>query len=399
MQEGLENKKEDKVTNMIYTDPEFGHQGFLSLSGNRHRLSAGGLRVQKGLTAETIEKLSQLMLYKQQLIGLSVNGAKCGINFDPNSSGKKAALKNFLRFLKPYINDGLSVGGDLNTRFSELEQLATEVGITSIKNSITKAQEISNEEYARRIQLLEVKKGELALGQRRAGHATAHVVLSVMQHAGLSKEKVKIGLQGFGTMGRATALSLWEEGVKISAVADKSGCFLNDKGFQTPNLLSLPANDELSHSFSVSDQLLSPQALFRQNLDIIILAAIENAVPEELAATLNTKAVVVASNMGLSEASEEILEERNITVVPDFVGGCGGSASMEALFGPAYCPDADNFLKNIGFIMNSIMSTLFDKQERLNCTIKEAAIELCRENSSSPTVPSKPYGKWNLKRV
>jgi glutamate dehydrogenase (NAD(P)+) len=397
MQSSLENKKDDKTTNIVYTDPEFGHRGFLSLSGNRHRLSAGGLRVQKGLTAETIEKLSQLMLYKQQLIGLSVNGAKCGINFEPHSPNKTAALKNFLRFLKPYINDGLSVGGDLNTHFSELEQLAAEVGITSIKNSIAKAQQISNEEYLKRMQLLEVNKGGLTLGQRRAGHATAHAVLSVMQHAGLSKKRVKIGLQGFGTMGRATALSLWEEGVKINAVADKSACLLNNKGFQTPGLLALPVRDELNHSVSANDQLLSPQALFQQDLDILILAAIENAIPEEIAATLKTKAVVVASNIGLSEASEKALEERNITVVPDFVGGCGGSASMEALFGPAYCPDADKFLKNIAFIMNSIMDTLFDKQVRQNCTFKEAAIELCKENaSSSPTAPTKPYGKWNL---
>jgi len=386
----------NEITNIVYTDPEFGHQGFLSLSGNHHRLSAGGLRVQVGLTADAIEGLSRLMLLKQQLLGLSVNGAKCGIDFDPNSPGKAVALKNFLRFLKPYMHDGLSVGGDLNTRFRELEQLAPEVGLTSIKYSIAKAQEISDEEFAKRIELLKVNKNGLTLGQRRAGHATAHAVLSVMRHVGLSGEKVKIGLQGFGTMGRATALGLWEEGVKIDAVADRSGCLINEKGFQAPDLLSLPVSDTLSKHTLASANLLSPQALFQQELDILILAAIENALPEKRAAALNAKAVVVASNMGLSAASEIILEERKINVIPDFVAGCGGSASMEALFGPADCPGPDKFLKNIEFIINSIMDTLFEKRTRQDCTFKEAALQLCEENESIGAAQNKPYGIWKL---
>lgn len=387
---------EVETTNLIYTDPIFGCKGFLSLSGNTHSLSAGGLRVQKGLTAKTIERLSQLMLYKQQLIGLSVNGAKCGIDFDPNSPDKAIALKNFLNFLKPYIQNGLSVGGDLNTQFSELELIAAEIGIISIKNSITKAQGISEEEYTKRINLLKIKQGGLTLGQRRAGHATAQVVLSVMEHLGLTKKKVKIGLQGFGTMGRAAILSLSDKGIKINAVSDKTGCLINELGFNTPELLSLPGSNELNKVKKSNEKLYPSDTLFQQDLDILILAAIEDAVPEELAKKLQAKAVVVASNMGLSENVEKILEERDIIVIPDFVGGCGGSASMEALFGPAECPTPDKFLQNITHIMNGIMDTLFQKQSIHDCTIKEAALMLCQENKENNSRVGKPYGKWNL---
>ncbi len=64
----------------VYVDHQLGIRGYLSFSGSNHNLSAGGLRIQKGLTADKIERLSHLMLLKQQLIGLAVNGAKCGLN-------------------------------------------------------------------------------------------------------------------------------------------------------------------------------------------------------------------------------------------------------------------------------------------------------------------------------
>lgn len=384
-------------TSKVYIDPQLGIRGYLSFSGSNHNLSAGGLRIQKGLTADKIERLSQLMLLKQQLIGLAVNGAKCGLNLDPVSPNRALALKGFLNFLKPYIEKGFSVGGDLNTSFSEIDGIANELGISSIKNAIANQQGLTEKEFKKRIDLLNVNQGGLSLGQRRAGHATAQAVLSVLKNQKIPIANAKIGLQGFGTMGRATALSLWEHGLKVKTITDKSGSLTNNAGFEIPGLLRRATPGvELEHLKIRGDSFDIPTSLFEQELDILVLAAIEDAIPGDFSQKLKAKAVLVAANLGLSEAAEKILNKRGIMVIPDFVGGCGGSASMEALFGPATMPTPEKFLQNIAFIIEGIMDTLYDKTHNQSLNMKQAALQLCRENEQMLTASSKPYGKWKL---
>lgn len=78
---------------------------------------------------------------------------------------------------------------------------------------------------------------------------------------------------------------------------------------------------------------------------MVVLAACQNAVDLDQAHRLRAGAVVVGANLGLSRATEQVLHLREVAVVPDFVGGSGGSASMDALFGPARCPSPEEMLR------------------------------------------------------
>ena len=357
-----------------YVDPLEGFCGYLALSGRRHRLAAGGFRVQPGLDAATLGRLAETMELKERLLGLAVDGAKAGIDYDPRSPGKHEAMRRFLEFLRPHLLDRVSLGPDMGTTWPQIEQCARQVGLVSVKGAIAQAQGLDEADFRRRVELLDHEVEGATLGARRAGHALAHATLAAVEAAGFTGSDVRIGIQGFGTLGRATATALTEAGLTPVAVTDEHTC-----------LHHLTEDDD-----DPPVEVGPPQRLLELPLDVLVLAACEDALDHEQAEQLDVQAVVVGANLGVSAPVEELLHGRGIRVVPDFVGGCGGSASMDALFGPPTCPSPTEFLERLGTRMRALVTTMFELSETRNVTPREAALLMAERE----VPPGKPYGRW-----
>ncbi len=119
-----------------YRDPVVGLVGYLAIDGRHNSLAAGGFRVRPGLRAQTVARLVQAMTLEQRLLGLGVDGAKCGIYFDPADPDEPAAMRRFLRFLRPHLLTRFSMGPDMGNAWDEIESLARVEGIPSVKIAI-----------------------------------------------------------------------------------------------------------------------------------------------------------------------------------------------------------------------------------------------------------------------
>lgn len=93
-----------------YTDPLEGFKGWLAIDRLAHKICAGGLRVQDGLTRECIVDLAATMTLKMRIAGIRADGAKSGIDYDPNSPGKHEALYRFIRAIRPFLLERYSMG-------------------------------------------------------------------------------------------------------------------------------------------------------------------------------------------------------------------------------------------------------------------------------------------------
>jgi glutamate dehydrogenase/leucine dehydrogenase len=378
-----------------YVDPVEGFRGFLAIDeapGAAHRLAAGGLRVQLGLDEETLAGLARAMSLKERLLGLGVDGAKSGIDYDPRAPGKADALRRFLRFLRPFLLDRVSSGPDLGTTWPEIEAIARSEGIPSVKVAIARAQGLDEDDFMRRIRVLDTRVAGFTLAQRRAGHALAHAAMAGLEKGEGVPTGLRAGLQGFGNVGRGAAIALAEAGVALSAVADEYSCLTCDDGLDVQALLALP------HGTPIGDCTLSrrtvgpPEALFEAPVDLIVLAACEDAVSPRQASSMPARAVAVGANLGLTPVVEALLNQRGVAVIPDFVAGCGGSASMDALFGPRSCPSAEEVLDHVAARMRSLVAEMFVRARRDGISPREAALALCEANAASS--PAKPYGHW-----
>ncbi|MPZ67532.1 MAG: Glu/Leu/Phe/Val dehydrogenase [Pseudonocardiaceae bacterium] len=369
-----------------YRDPVAGFAGYLAIDGRHNSLAAGGFRVQPGLRAQTVARLARAMTLKQRLLGLGVDGAKCGIDFDPRDPGKSAAMRRFIRFLRPHLLTRFSMGPDMGTEWNEIECLARAEGIPSVKIAVAGAQGLPREEVVHRLRLLDRDVGGATLGQRRAGHGLAHAALAATgarDGAGL-----RVGVQGFGTLGRATVQSLAEAGARIVVVADEHGALVDAGGLDVARLLTLSPRAPVA---AASPQRRADRgAVFDADVALLVLAACQDAMSAERAAALphDVRAVVVGANLGLAPEVEDLLAGRGIAVVPDFVGGCGGSASMSALFGPPGCPTPDEFLDRLGASMRALVHRVLGRAAAAGVGPRAAALALCREPCSRQT----PYG-------
>jgi len=368
-----------------YRDQVAGFAGYLAMDGRDNPIAAGGFRVQRGLRPEVVVQLAQTMTMKQRLLGLAVDGAKCGIDYDPGHPDKHLAMRRFLRFLRPHLLDRFSMGPDMGTSWTEIEALARAENIPSVKIAIARAQGLSEAEVLRRLRLLEVHVGGRTLGQRRAGHGLAHAALAAI--GATDGVGLRISIQGFGTLGTAAAQSLHDAGARIVALTDEHGALIDDQGLDMPRLLASTAQDNAPPLPGTGGT-----GIFDTPVDVLVLAACENAMDVEQAAALPhcVQTVVVGANLGLPTEVENLLERRGITVVPDFVGGCGGPASMDALFGPATCPTPEKFLDRLGDTMRSVVRRMLDRAAMSGSTSRQAALALCTEPAARQR--STPYG-------
>jgi glutamate dehydrogenase (NAD(P)+) len=372
-----------------YVDPVVGCTGFLVYDGLDCRLAAGGCRMQAGLTVDTLTMLAKRMTLKQRVLGLNVDGAKCGIDYDPRAAGSQQVLKRFLEFLRPELQARFSMGCDMGTQFEQLENLIRSMGLSSIKGAVKKAQGLTDDEFQRRLSVLGARVGTHTVSSRRAGHALASAARTAAQVAGHQIKGLHVGLQGFGNLGRAAAESLTKSGALITAVGDEYGCVVNPRGLDITRMLQsdqkCPVVDILGQPLR-----LPPSAICEFPLDVLVLAAAEDAITPEQASVLPIPVVAVGANGGLRPQVEQILVDRGILVIPDFVGGCGGSASMEALFGPKRTPSPDEVLNTLDNLVTELVTDILGAARDRGLSPHQVALDIAAAADVNPDRP--PYG-------
>lgn len=383
--------KEPAVT-VEYTDPQEGFKGWLVIDTLDHTICAGGMRVQKGLSLEHLVKMASNMTCKMRICGLRVDGAKSGIDYDPTSPGKHAAMARFMRSIEPYIRERYSMGPDLNVDMNELESAGKNMGLPSVKYAVANAQGWDIDYFIERYSILRKQVDGWPLGQIRAGYGVAAATLAVFEYLGIPNQKASAVIQGFGTLARAAAYGLARKGVRIMAIADHKKSIIAKKnlGLDIPNLLNtkgslLPdiENDENAEKGARDD-------IFSIPCDVLIPAAIENAITAKVVPQLQVKAVVPGANLAVTSEADQLLFAKDIIVLPDLLAGSGGSLSMEGLFAPETHPEPQEVLDHVEQRMTVLVKQILKRSKSDQCTPYSAALKTCAEIVPEPG--TRPYG-------
>ena len=135
-----------------------------------------------------------------------------------------------------------------------------------------------------------------------------------------------VAIQGMGNVGSNTARIFYHRNVKVVAVSDVSGgLYCKDgldidaisKYLETPGALLADYNaDGVTH--------ITNQEVLTCPCDVLVPAALENQITEEVAGKVQCSYIVEAANGPTTEAADEVLEKRGITLVPDIFANSGG---------------------------------------------------------------------------
>ena len=389
MATGIQIKEPELIVE--YTDPQEGFKGWLVIDALSHKLCAGGVRVQEGLTRDCVANLARNMTLKLRMAEIRADGAKSGIDYDPHSPGKRGALYRFIRSIRPYILERYSVGPDLNTKMEEIGDIAQELGIPSVKIAIAKAQGLDLQSFLDRFGVLGDSVDHVTLGKIRSGFGLAAACLGVLEFLKISQQEATVAIQGFGGIGAGAAYSLHKSGVKIVGLADEEKCLIS-KDEDPLDIKAFIRNsvDGLIPKTQRNGRYVDRSHIYDVKCDVLIPAAIENAIVADNAGTIPVKAVVPGANLAVTEEAERLLHDRGLIAIPDFIAGCGGSLSMDGLFGPRLQPSAQDVLDHVGKRMRIIVKRVLERSQKDGITPREAALNLCSE---APIYPEeKPYG-------
>lgn len=310
-----------------FCDRPTGICGFLVIDRLVGGAAAGGLRISPDLDEAALSALARNMSYKQAVAGIRVGGAKSGLRMDPADPRRREVLGRFLRALRPMIAEHYSVGPDVSTTMAELDTLAREVGIASLKFAVAKSRGIDAATWERRYRLFEERVGDATVNELRAATGTAAAALRLAAELKIERP-FRVAIQGAGNMGGATARMLADQGATVVAWADDEKCLLDESGLDVAALLRGRSMGRLPPRGGARDR----ESVLEVPCDILVLAAISRAISREAVGRLRARGVVAAANLALEREVERALFEAGIWVVPDVVASVGGSLAVEALY-------------------------------------------------------------------
>jgi len=291
-------------------NPKVGMRGFVVIDNTALGPGKGGIRMTPTVSKEEVIRLARTMTFKNALADLPFGGAKSGIVANDrqlSKSEKKKIVEAFSRAIKIVCPSLYVAAPDMNTAEQEMEWFAKANG--SKKSCTGKPK----------------KMGGLPHELGSTGYGVAEATEVALKHKGMKIKGATFAIEGFGNVGFFTAKFLIEKGAKLTAVSDSKGTVCCKEGFdfdklvkiknETGSVVNYPGKKGTCHSIIVAD------------VDVLITAAIPDLIKERDVKEIKAKIIVEGSNIPMSEKTEEMLHNRGILIVPDFVANAGGVIS------------------------------------------------------------------------
>jgi glutamate dehydrogenase/leucine dehydrogenase len=111
-------------------------------------------------------------------------------------------------------------------------------------------------------------------------------------------------------------------GAKIVAASDVSGCLVNPDGLDVPSLIDCVEK----HTYIIKHpgKQIDREELLYQDVDVLIPAALENQIHRKNAQKIKARIIIEGANGPTTPEADEILEKKDIPVIPDILANAGG---------------------------------------------------------------------------
>jgi glutamate dehydrogenase/leucine dehydrogenase len=275
----------------------------------------GGIRYHPGVTLDEVKALAAWMTWKTATVNIPYGGGKGGIICDP----KRMSKSELERMTRRYTSEILPIIGP------DRDIPAPDV----YTDSQTMAWIMDTYSMTVGYSALGVVTGKpISLGGSLGrNEATARGCVVAVEEACKTKKMslrgATVAIQGYGNAGSIAARLFAEKKAKVIAISDSRGAVHNSRGIdpikalrykeRSGTVVGMPGASRLN-----ADDLLTIKC------DILVPAALENAITLHNADQIKAKIVAEAANGPTTPHADEILARKNIMVLPDILANAGG---------------------------------------------------------------------------
>jgi glutamate dehydrogenase (NAD(P)+) len=345
------------------SDRRTGMKGVLVIDNTARGMGKGGTRMSPTLNVTEVARLARTMTWKWAAVDLFHGGAKAGIVGDPDSPQKEQILRAFARALRNEVPREYVFGLDMGLTETDAAIFLDELGDRGAAVGLPAA------------------LGGLPYDQLGVtGYGVAEATDAAAAAIGMELKGARVAIQGFGAVGHAAATRLVELGAVVVGVSTARGAVVDPDGLDVARLVEL-RREHGDDCVARYGPALPADAVLQTPADILVPAALQDVIDEDLAATTPVRLVVEGANLPTTPAAREVLHERGVELVPDFIANAGGvvaaAHSMDVRHSPFPVDPADVFAM-ISTKMRANAVTVIEERRRRGVTPHEAALLLAR---------------------
>ena len=316
----------------------------------------GGIRFNETVNEKEVENLAVLMTLKNALHRLPFGGAKGGVVVNPTNYSDKELFRISQKYVQRFANDlgpthdipAPDMGTDARVMDWMVGEYKTIHPGQNYQESFTGKSIINGgakgrrkatgkgtyysywwlvEKYGRQhaespnsLQL-DLQKDQVSLLQQ---------LFEKSDHG----ETISFAVQGFGNVGSVAALEAYHSSNlnhRVTAISDVGVTLFHEKGLDIPRLAEyarvhkhLPSTQEELEQLGIDAIILDRDAILTIDVDVLVLAALENQITLNNVDEVKAKIIVEGANAPVAGDADKVLEKKGRIVIPDILVNAGG---------------------------------------------------------------------------
>jgi glutamate dehydrogenase (NAD(P)+) len=251
-----------------------------------------------------ISSLARTMTLKFGFARSAMGGAKAGIVGDPEDypDKKLQLLAAFGQAIKPLLRSGCyTPGPDIGTTPEDMRYMLSAVGVKVRDRAFS------------------------TNGGFYTGLTVLASAIGAAQHVGIKLLGASLAIEGFGAVGSSVARVFSEKGIKLVAISTARGAIYNEKGLDVDKLIKLynRRGSSVVEAYKEAQQM-DRSRILELNVDLLSPCASYHSITSENVERVAARIICPGANIPVTPEAEQILFQKGILSIPDFVANCGG---------------------------------------------------------------------------
>ncbi|PZD93501.1 glutamate dehydrogenase [Paenibacillus sambharensis] len=274
----------------------------------------GGVRFHPSVTEEEVKALSIWMTLKCGIADLPYGGGKGGIICDPRSM----SFRELERLSRGYVRAISQIVGP-NKDIPAPDVMTNSQIMAWMLDEYSRIREHDSPGF---ITGKPIVLGG-SLGRETAtARGVAIMIEETLAVMGTPLKDARIVIQGFGNAGSYLAKFMYDAGAKVVGISDVHGALHDPDGLDIEDLID--KRDSFGAVTNLFRKTISNDELLELECDVLVPAAIENQITADNAPRIKARAIVEAANGPTTLEATNILNDRDVLIVPDVLASSGG---------------------------------------------------------------------------
>lgn len=337
----------------------------------------GGIRFHPHVNINEVRALATLMSLKTAAVNLPLGGGKGGIAVDPRAMSKKEIeelSRSYVRQLAPHIGSDKDIPApDVNTNAEIIDWMVDEFEKTTGKKDKGSFTGKS------------MQNGGSEGREAATGRGGVIALVELLKTRGILGKPLTIAMQGFGNVGYFFAKVLKDyPNLKLIALANSKHTWLNTAGIDVHDFVEVPSGTPRPEALrDLQGSTPEPSSIITSvKADILVLAALEDAITEDNMASVQADIVVELANGPISKKAEKFLSDKGVTILPDVIANAGGVIVsclewQQNKAGEHWSEEKVNH--TLADILIPATRDMLKRADQKNLSLKQAAFELALE--------------------